>query len=62
MSSSFEKLVPLLDRSNYLIWADVMKSYLMSQGLWRITNGSDAKPTQVAMTSDKYESREEVWK
>jgi hypothetical protein len=58
MSSSLEKLVPLLDGSNYLIWADVMKSYLMSQGYWCITKGTNTKPNQLAVTSDKYDDGE----
>ena len=54
MSSSIEKLVPLLDGSNYRVWKDSMQSYLMSQGYWRIANGQYLKPHSVATTSDRY--------
>src|ERR1700733_3089810 len=54
MSSSIEKLVPLLDGSNYRVWKDSMQSYLMSQGYWRITNGQYLKPASLATTNDRY--------
>ena len=54
MSSSIEKLVPLLDGSNYRVWKDSMQSYLMSQGYWRITNGQYLKPASLATTNDCY--------
>jgi gag-polypeptide of LTR copia-type/Domain of unknown function (DUF4219) len=45
MSSSLEKLVPLLDGSNYLVWAEAMKSYLRSMGVWQIVVGNQRQPT-----------------
>jgi hypothetical protein len=36
MSSSLITLVPILTGPNYQSWALLMKSFLMSQGLWRI--------------------------
>ena len=44
MSSSLEKLISILDGSNYLTWADVMKSYLRSQENWQIVTGGYAEP------------------
>ena len=44
MSSSLEKLIPILDGSNYLTWADMMKSYLWSQENWWIVTGGYAEP------------------
>src|ERR1700733_1296356 len=54
MSSSIERLVPLLDGSNYRVWKDSMKSYLMSQGYWRIANGEYLKPASLATTNGCY--------
>ena len=51
MSSSLEKLVPLFDGSNYLIWSDSMRAWLRSQGLWQITSGTEVKPTAPAVTT-----------
>ena len=48
MSSSLEKLVPLLEGSNYLIWAGLMRPYLQSQGMWHIVNGDEPKPRALA--------------
>ena len=36
MSSSLTTLVPVLTGPNYQTWAPAMKSFLMSQGQWRI--------------------------
>ena len=51
MSSSLEKLVPLLEGSNYLIWAGAMRPYLQSQGTWRIINGNEPKPRTLVATA-----------
>ena len=45
MSSALEKHIPLLEGSNYHIWADAMQSYLRSQGLWQITIGNKSQPS-----------------
>ena len=36
MSSSLTTLVPVLDGTNYQQWASAMKSFLLSQGQWRV--------------------------
>ena len=36
MSSSLTTLVPVLSGPNYQVWAIAMKSFLMSQGQWRV--------------------------
>ena len=36
MSSSLTTLVPILTSPNYQVWAPTMKSFLMSQGQWRV--------------------------
>ena len=51
MSSSLEKLVPLLEGSNYLIWAGAMRPYLQSQGTWRIVSGNEPKPRTLTATA-----------
>ena len=61
MSSSLEKLVPLLEGSNYLIWAGAMRPYLQSQGMWQIVNGNELKPralTAMATNAAKVAARE----
>jgi hypothetical protein len=37
-----------------------MKLYLISQGYWHITKGTNTKPNQLAVTSDKFDNREYV--
>jgi hypothetical protein len=44
MSSNLSKDVPLLEGSNYLLWADAMKSFLRSQGVWQIVEGNETQP------------------
>ena len=34
----------MLEGSNYLVWADAMKSYLKSQGLWQVVTGGYLAP------------------
>ena len=36
MSSSLTTLVPILSGPNYQAWSVAMKSFLMSQGQWRV--------------------------
>ena len=36
MSSSLTTLVPVLSGPNYQMWSTAMKSFLMSQGQWRV--------------------------
>ena len=44
MSSNLSKDIPLLEGSNYLLWADAMKSFLRSQGVWQIVEGGQPQP------------------
>ena len=44
MSSQLTSLIPVLDGSNYGLWAKAMKAYLMSIGLWGHANGDIASP------------------
>jgi hypothetical protein len=37
MSSQLATLVPVFDRTNYLVWSRAMKAYLQSQGLFGYT-------------------------
>ena len=36
MSSSLTTLVPVLSGPNYQVWSVAMRSFLMSQGQWRV--------------------------
>ena len=44
MLTALMQLVPVLDGSNYLPWAHAMTTYLKSQGLWPIVNGTEHYP------------------
>jgi hypothetical protein len=48
MSSSLERLVPILDGTNYHDWAVLMQSYLQLQDLWEVVNGSPRMPAALA--------------
>ena len=48
MSSSLEKLVPMLEGQKYLVLADGMKSYLKSQELWQVVSGGYTIPAALA--------------
>lgn len=60
------KLPLLSGADNYLKWADAIKTYLLSQGLWRIVTGErtapeePARPTTRSTESDKAIERFEV--
>ena len=49
MSSSLTTLVPILTGPNYQVWAPAMKSFLMSQGQWRVLS----RPCPYNITRDK---------
>ena len=49
MSSSLTTLVPILSGPNYQIWSTAMKSFLMSQGQWRVLS----RPCPRDITIDK---------
>ena len=48
MSSSLTTLVPVLSGPNYQVWSTAMKSFLMSQGQWRVLS----RPCPVDITVD----------
>ena len=45
MSQALQNLVPVLDGTNYMVWARAMQAYLMSQQLWLVTDGTWVRPT-----------------
>jgi hypothetical protein len=47
MSNALTTLVPILDGSNYLVWAHQMKAYLQSMELWEMTNNEVPFPLPV---------------
>jgi len=48
MSSSLERLVPILDGANYRDWAVLMQLYLQLQDLWEVVDGSHCMPAALA--------------
>ena len=65
MSSSLTTLVPVLSGPNYQAWSVAMRSFLMSQGQWRILSQSCPKDITldsrgVALTGDEAPSEEDV--
>ena len=57
MSNSLQNLVPVLDGANYRRWADLMKAYLQSQGVWILIELPDGftEPTQATDGSNRAE-------
>ncbi|KAL0546824.1 hypothetical protein IC582_016742 [Cucumis melo] len=52
----------ILDGSNYITWANQMKSFLIGRKLWRIVTGDIAKPTKQDKEDDgKFSERLEEW-
>ncbi|TYK16338.1 uncharacterized protein E5676_scaffold21G001200 [Cucumis melo var. makuwa] len=52
----------ILDGSNYITWANQMKSFLIGRKLWRIVKGDIAKPTKQDKEDDgKFSERLEEW-
>ena len=45
MSTSLERLVPVLDGTNYRDWAVLMQSFLQMQELWDVVDGAHRMPT-----------------
>ena len=65
MSSSLTILVPVLSGPNYQAWSVAMKSFLMSQGQWRILSRPCPRDITldsrgVALTGDQALSDEDV--
>ena len=65
MSSSLTTLIPVLSGPNYQVWAIAMKSFLMSQGQWRVL--SQRCPADItvdsrgdALTGDAAPSDEDI--
>jgi hypothetical protein len=46
MSSQLDRLVPVLDGTNYREWSVMMQSYLQMQELWDVVGGRTRMPTQ----------------
>jgi len=55
MSSSLDRLVPLLDGTNYRDWSVLMQSYLQMQDSWEVVGGSYRMPTQPAQGASQSE-------
>ncbi|EPQ53416.1 hypothetical protein GLOTRDRAFT_44965 [Gloeophyllum trabeum ATCC 11539] len=51
MSNNLIAVVPILDGSNWSLWSQQMKAYLMSQGLWGHCDGTIIMPDPVVTTS-----------
>ena len=65
MSSSLEKLVTVFDGSSYITWADSMRAWLRSQGLWQIASGVETRPvepsTGTSAAALKVAARQTLW-
>ena len=46
MSSTLDRLVPVLDGTNYREWSTMMEAYLQTQELWEVVSGVYAMPIQ----------------
>ena len=66
MSSSLERLVPVLDGTNYRDWAVLMQSYLQLQDLWEVVGGAHRMPAALgpsptAAQTTAYNEQYAVW-
>ncbi|EPQ55450.1 hypothetical protein GLOTRDRAFT_42040 [Gloeophyllum trabeum ATCC 11539] len=50
MSDNLITVVPVLDGSNWPLWSQQMKAYLMSQGLWGHCDSTITMPSPVVTT------------
>ena len=58
----FRPISTVLDGTNYLTWANQMKSFLIGRKLWRISTGDITKPTKQDKEDDsKFIDRLEEW-
>jgi len=48
MSTSLERLVPVLDGTNYHDWSVLMQSFLQMQDLWEVVGGTHRMPATLA--------------
>ena len=65
MSSSLTTLVPVLSGPNYQLWSTAMKSFLMSQGQWRVLSRPCPRDITLdsrgaPLTGDQAPSEEEI--
>jgi hypothetical protein len=44
MSSTLDRLVPVLNGTNYREWSTLMEAYLKMQDLWDVVSGATAAP------------------
>jgi hypothetical protein len=44
MSSQLTTFVQVFDGQNYGIWSKAMRAFLMAQGLWGFTDGTNTEP------------------
>jgi len=51
MSSSLERLVPVLDGTNYRDWAVLMQSFLQMQDLWEVVAGNHRMPAALGQSA-----------
>ena len=51
--------VPVLDGTNYRVWSSNMKAYLQAHGVWRIVDGSVARPTD-AVEAAKWDVSDDI--
>jgi hypothetical protein len=49
MSQQLTSLIPVLDGSNYRLWSQAIKAYLMSLGLWGYVTGNLEHPDEVTV-------------
>ena len=73
MSSALLQLIPVLDGTNYTVWARSMEAFLRSQQLWRMAAGWTWFPANPAVTAailagtvapattEKYVKLQEEW-
>src|ERR1700752_4239889 len=52
MSQQLTSLVPVLDGSNYGLWSQAIKAYLMSLGLWGYVTGDIEHPDKVTVDTN----------
>src|ERR1700752_2765101 len=56
MSQQLTSLVPVLDGSNYGLWSQAVKAYLMSLGLWGYVTGNIECPDEVTIDTNATEN------
>ena len=46
------RTVPLLDGSNYTVWAQAITAVLRSKGVWQIARGHEERPANLPANAD----------